>query len=582
MKTNKTPSFSIADIEKMAINSSFERGEDILLYNEVQNIVKTGNRYDSVVHGSRPYKVYVIDEANDLHFNCTCPYDYAGICKHLVAFSLKILKGEYEETAQHRTSTLSGNDFKSSYSKISSKKKLAFLKQLLDRDNDLKQQFFAFTEDDTEKLDTIVGEKLEDVKKEIHSQLSNLDFDNLRYDYGDYGYRDSWDVEYEAALEVIKKELDPYISKSTTYIKKGNLLDAIRIALGLYEGSQNLPDLDNENYVFDGEYNNEVRVMVNEYIRDISNLINTIIKSDKAIEEVLTLIFDKISVCSNQNTATKKVITYNIEDFELLFQSLIINENVANFLHKKLQENKLESLASAYILLNIANVTGNEKLGIQTAETYAGSDAKIARTLLEKYHSKKQISNFNRIAELAFTNWADDFDKYLVDHLDKEEQEELFVKALQNYVSNKQNIKHYRFLKTYLSKEETLAFVDKFKDTYHRVFYVQLLEIEKRYQEILNCVKKNRGSNELEKLIASILNVYPNECFDIIVEVNNKAMSGYKRDRSTYQEMVKTLKLLKQITAKNQEVATFLEGLYNHKPNLPALKDEMRKAKLII
>jgi len=45
--------------------------------------------------------------------------------------------------------------------------------------------------------------------------------------------------------------------------------------------------------------------------------------------------------------------------------------------------------------------------------------------------------------------------------------------------------------------------------------------------------------------------------------------------------MIKTLRLLKQITSKEGEAVLFLNKLYNHKPNLPALKDEMRTAELV-
>ena len=183
---------------------------------------------------------------------------------------------------------------------------------------------------------------------------------------------------------------------------------------------------------------------------------------------------------------------------------------------------------------------------------------------------------------MAFKKWANKFDKYLIDHLDKEQEKDLYIKALKNYVSGKQSVKHYHILKPYLSAEETIAFVDKFKNTYHTRFYVQLLEIEKRYEEILICVKKNKDAFEIEKLIKPILNIYPQECFSIIVEINNKAMKGYKRNRSTYQTMVKTLKLLPEITTKKKETEIYLKNLYNHKPNLPALKDELRKAKLIV
>ncbi len=575
--------FTINDIEEMATNSSFERGEDIFIAKDVQNITKIGNRFEAIVYGSRQYEVCLINNKDKLHLDCNCPYSFGGICKHLVAFALKILAGDYQEIEQEILPALSDNKFQNEYLKITSKKKLFFLKQLLDRDDDLKQQFIAFSKDKTEKLDNILGEKLDDIKLEINSKLSNIDFDNLQYNYDDhsYGYRDYWEVEYDTAIDEIKIKIDPYINSVTNYIKKGNLLDAIRILLGLYEGVQNLPDLDSENCIFDGEYNNDVRTILNESIRDISNMINNIVISDKAILEVLTLIFERISFYSNQKPPNEENINYSMDEFELLFQSLTINSEIAIFLHKELTKSSLESLASAYILLNIAKVSNNEKAWLETAETYASSDSQITQQLLDKYNSKKLYSDFNRIAKMALENWVHIFDKYLVDHLDKEQQEELFVKALKNYVSDKCNVKYYHILKTYLSKEETVTYVDKFKESYESIFYVQLLEIEKRFKEILIYVNKNKDSYELKKLIKPILNIYPLDCFSIIVAVNIKAMNGYKRNRGTYQTMVKTLKLLKQIPSKKNETDKFLESLYNHKPNLPALKDEMRKAKLI-
>ena len=137
MKNTNTYQFTQANIEEMATNSSFEKGKDIFLSNDVQNITKTGNRYDAIVYGTRKYQVYLIDDADELHLDCNCPHNFEGICKHLVAFALKILDGDFIETVQNRTPQRSENEFKSMYSKIATTKKLLFLKQLLDRDTDL-------------------------------------------------------------------------------------------------------------------------------------------------------------------------------------------------------------------------------------------------------------------------------------------------------------------------------------------------------------------------------------------------------------------------------------------------------------
>lgn len=474
------------------------------------------------------------------------------------------------------------NQFRDIFLECSTEKKLAFLSQLLEKDTELQQQFRGFLKDNSENLDKIIGEKIDDIKIEINTVLSELDFDNLDCNYDDnrYGYRDYWEVDYDTAIEEIQSNLEPYSKQAAQYLRKGNLLDAIRILLGVYEGIQNLPDLDSENCIFDGEYANEVKYLAKAIIDDNVKSIEKFVLSDHAVEEVLSLFFDRVLKYRNEISSDDSSISYNIKDFEAFFEKLTNNKNVARFLLTKIQEFNLESIDAAFVLLNIAEVSNDEVLWIKTAETYAAQDAEIAQRLLHKYRFKNQISDFNRIALMAFNTWSDRFDKYVVDHLDKEKQEELFVKALNHYVSKKQDLKYYHILKTYLSPQETLTFVDSFKDAYYSYFYIQLLNVEKRYKEILTCVEKNINSYELDKLIVPILNVYPKECFEMIIKVNEKAMKSYKRNRQTYQKMVETLKLLKKITTKRHETEIYLKELYNYKPNLPALKDEMRKANL--
>jgi len=110
--------FTIADIEQMATDRSFEKGEQLFLTGDVQNITKNGNRFDGKVFGSREYKVYLIDDEDNLHIHCNCPYDFGGICKHSVAFALKILEGDYKDITQEMVQTLSYDEFNDIYSKI--------------------------------------------------------------------------------------------------------------------------------------------------------------------------------------------------------------------------------------------------------------------------------------------------------------------------------------------------------------------------------------------------------------------------------------------------------------------------------
>jgi len=578
--------FTLDDIKELATSSSFERGEDYFLSGEVDKIVRKGNLFEGIVYGSRKYKVSLDITTNQLNFKCNCPYDFGGICKHEVALALEILDGKYIENNINEEKSFSKEAFGNSFTKAKTGKKLKFLKQLLDRDVDLQQQFIEFTKDVSESLDKIVGEKIEVVKDQIHNGLSSLDFDNIENEYEPNHYDYYWDDEglYRYAEEMIQDVFTPYINQTANYLKKGNLLDGIRIILGIYEGAQNLPELDNDDYcLFDGGYNTGVQHILKESINNIALEMDEIVKSDEAVLQIIDLVFERVKVydVENDEDEDEDGIFYDIKDFEKLFQSLVINKTTAKYLHGQLQKNKLENYCASYIILNIAEILNDEILWTDTAETFSINDKEIAGRLIEKYKSKKLEKDFNRIAKMAFHNWPNNFDLYLIDNLDKEKEKDLYIDALKNYVKDKNKIKYYQTLRDYLADDEKVRFVDDFKDSYKHVFYVQLLETEKRYKEILDCAEQNKGSYDFDKLIIPILNIYPSECFTLIVNKNNAALNSYGRNRKTYQSMIKTLRLLKQITSKKEESVLFLNELYNHKPNLPALKDEMRSANLV-
>jgi len=577
--------FTIDDIKRLATSSSFERGEDYSFSGEVDKIVRKGNLFEGTVYGSRKYKVSLNIFNNELNFKCNCPYDFGGICKHEVAFALEILNDKYIENTITEQSTILKEEFTGSFEKETTGKKLKFLKQLLDRDVNLQQQFIEFTKDAAENLDNIVGEKIDVVKNKIHNELSSLDFDNIEDNYEYNHYDNYWNEEglYDFAAEMIQEVFSSYVNQAANYIKKGNLLDGIRITLGIYEGSQNLPELDNDDYcLFDGEYNTNVWDILKKSINNIALKIDEIVKSDETVIQIIDLTFERIKIYDAENNDDdENRIFYNIKDFEKLFQSLVINKTTAIYLLKQIQNNKFEIYEASYIILNLAEILNDETLWIKTAETFSKNDEKIAGKLIEKYKSKENKKDFIRTAKMAFHNWPNNFDLYLINNLDKEKQENLYVDALRNYVSNKHKIKYYEILRHYLTDNEKVGFVNDFKNDYNNVFYVQLLETEKRYKEILDCAERNKNSYDFDKLIMPILNVYPSECFTYIVNKNNESLNSYGRDRKTYQSMIKTLRLLKQIISKKEESVLFLNKLYNHKPNLPALKDEMRKANLV-
>ncbi len=85
------PSFSEIDIRSLASPQSFERGVSYYQSGALFNTRCVGNEFRGHCHGSEytPYRISArlgprgVEEAY-----CTCPYDWGGICKHLIALLL--------------------------------------------------------------------------------------------------------------------------------------------------------------------------------------------------------------------------------------------------------------------------------------------------------------------------------------------------------------------------------------------------------------------------------------------------------------------------------------------------------------
>jgi len=88
------PNFSEAVIRQHASPESYRRGQDYYEQGAVRSIVRRGQQLQAEVEGSQyePYQVQIIlDEGGIFDADCTCPYDWGGWCKHIVATALTCL-----------------------------------------------------------------------------------------------------------------------------------------------------------------------------------------------------------------------------------------------------------------------------------------------------------------------------------------------------------------------------------------------------------------------------------------------------------------------------------------------------------
>ncbi len=89
------PPISETTIQHHATPNSFSRGEDYYQRGTVTDLVQRGNTIYAEVEGSEvaPYRVSLqFDSGGITSVRCTCPYDYEGWCKHIVAAALSWMR----------------------------------------------------------------------------------------------------------------------------------------------------------------------------------------------------------------------------------------------------------------------------------------------------------------------------------------------------------------------------------------------------------------------------------------------------------------------------------------------------------
>ena len=96
---NILPKLTETDIRDRATDSSFERGRDYYRDGAVLEIARRENRLTAEVEGSsyEPYQVTItLGQRGIEDAYCTCPYDWGGDCKHIVAVLLTYIHSSEE------------------------------------------------------------------------------------------------------------------------------------------------------------------------------------------------------------------------------------------------------------------------------------------------------------------------------------------------------------------------------------------------------------------------------------------------------------------------------------------------------
>ncbi|MDP3180728.1 MAG: hypothetical protein Q8M67_02845, partial [Bacteroidota bacterium] len=263
--------------------------------------------------------------------------------------------------------------------------------------------------------------------------------------------------------------------------------------------------------------------------------------------------------------------------FEHFLIALAEKSTNANQILSIIDKSSIERQSVPELILLLNKKSGNKTEWLQSALQFYRINNEVAKQLLQFYFESDKLSFVKTAKELFPADkrfWAGFLKDYITAELDRL----LYINVFYQLTADTEDIKDYMKIRAYLSESDLNRLLGEF--TWNKVFPVRILEVEKRYESIKTIVEKNSDDWHYGELIRPILGIYPEFCFQ---HIKNKAVKTIEnqRGRDVYERISSWLKLTQEIPGFDSEKRDLIGQLYNHKPNLPALKDEMRKAKLV-
>lgn len=580
-------------LKSLATATVFSRGEAYFLDDNVRKISRKDDTFSASVRGSYIYKVQLTLRATGAELQCNCPYDYEGICKHQVAFGLAVLD-QYGPTLRAAAEPAGSADaLEAALDATPVTVQLRFLAGLLRENPELGQQFLHFVAapaTPATDAETVTEETIGSISTAVYEKLSDLEFDDdLLSEYSD-GYDDYEDYLYDEvdgmltlADEAIAEVLEPYAQAVVADLRGRRLHQALRCWLGVYEGSQaaEQPQADEYDLFGDEGYPEHVANcwQVSLTNKGVYQLLETTPFAASDAEAALALLFERYPVPADIPA-----------HFQPLLRSLAHSPALAARLRPLLETATGDNLGLGQVLLRVAEVLHDDALWQRTAEAFAPQDATLASQLLDHYRRRPDRPAMLRLLHQLWLPQQSDLMPYVLSYVSPDEDQPLYLAALELRCRSAHRIEDYYELQRYWSPDQRHEFVEERLALSQRpgvepLFGAQLLAAEKRDAELLPYLLRYDWTlyRSVPGILTLAAHTHPHECMDAVMEQAEALLQDNNRGRGRefYQSLMAWLTALNAFPELQTPVALFAAHLYTEYSRLNALREELRKAQLV-
>ncbi|BCB96636.1 hypothetical protein JZK55_15580 [Dissulfurispira thermophila] len=538
-------------IQRLASGRSLVKGYEYYENGAVDEVKIENGAYIAHVQGSELYTVTIAEKDGKINAECTCPYDWGGACKHVVATMIAINQGR--KIKKHKDDAKA---VRTLLDKVDSGRLREFLFQILTADSSLLEDFKIFARGKEETENT-----LEKYKKEILSVLKNLKGKEYYYAH----YHDPYE-------HPISEVMDKFTETAKKYTSQENYKEAIKIHQGICDACIDLLRDERLEDFYDDIHYKAVRSFnaTAENIQKMSLSLN----DKKLYLDYFLRAYSEFEGKRVFNDVFKKIINASEE------ADYMLNKQGMDFIPP--------------IKFNLLIVKGEPEAVFSFGEKHYKEYPEIAVQLSEFYNKHNRRENAIAVAEKAIEIIQDrkkdfyysyrlsDSLKELREFLDKHYNPETdYLKIIENLMALlklERDIAYYeKIRKVIKTEQERLSVIERLEKLlngdYDLLFKIYLLEND--YERMLNLARKSIQFDVFHSIVKKIRDRYPEECFELYKEKINEFTENVKK-RDAYLQTAYWLKLMKEIPGTQDKFIRYIDHMREKYRRRSALMEEIK------
>ncbi len=461
------------------------------------------------------------------------------------------------------------------YTNTPDESKLKFLNAIVHQNDSLQKEFMAFVQAENEKWPGLSHDNFLELIHSIQTDyqasfemvdLENPDWDNYHPPHS--GYIEEWEAYQLASQQEFEAILENFRSDAMDRIIRQKSDELTAMLTGLYEATQ---DAEIADEICSFEDVNDY--LLTEHTKTMNDLIEKIKLSAVADSIILTTYESFFSYCDSEYPQNPHFANH----FEQLLITFAEKSGYADRLLSIIDHSAVERQFLPELILLLNKKSGNAEAWLQSAEQFYCNNTAVAKQLLEYYFETDKDLFIKTATELFHSDnylWAGFLQQYVSQQLD----EKLFVSVFRQLTILKSELEYYNKIRNHLSEAGLADLLNELR--HDKAFIAKILEVEERHEDVKTLVEQNPDDWQYADMITPILTIFPEFCLKHIKSKAEDALEN-NRGRSVYERIVSWLLLTQRIPGFDIGKHELINKIYNHKPNLPALKDEMRKAGLV-